>query len=681
MPARPRTSWLSPALRGRVKHADEEGVVSVEDVETTRPAEFPASKPGLVSLFVLTCWCGLLAGLLEVGAFVVRKWFDPNHFYMVSHDFVWLVPLTNLLIFVVLGFVAWPFLWAWPRRASWLLARGLCTLTIWPMLLAGMPKIFALAWLAVALGAASRVVPLMERNTSRVRRFVWVSLPVVIGMVMVLGAWPHVGDRIKQAGENARPLPPAGTPNVLLVVMDTVAADHLGLLGYPRPTSNTLVELAGRGIRFDSAQATCSWTLPSHASMFTGRWYHEISAGWLTPLDGTYTTLAEYLGSQGYATSAFTANYTYCARDSGLARGFTHFQDHYFPELTCFKMSAVVNRVLEAIQAVEDFLEGPLGFDGLRPHLKYLWHLMDTDRKDAAVVSGEFVDWLSSRRQPDRPFFTFLNYYDAHYPYQLTPGHMHRFGAVATDNATRDMIQRWPLLDKTALSPKDLAFGIDAYDECVADLDEQLGVLFDELERQGILDKTWLIVTSDHGESFGEHPGIFCHGMSLYQSEVHVPLLIVPPGGVSPARVVKPAVSLRDLAATVVHVLGFSSAGSPFPGDSLARFWKEGGPPADAGAGVSGGEVLSEVVPLEAPNGDPSDLPKKTWPLGALAGGGWSYIRHGGDVHEELFDLRTDRYEQNNRAADPAARAWLDRMRTQLQSLTKGPLTPDRFNP
>ena len=72
---------------------------------------------------------------------------------------------------------------------------------------------------------------------------------------------------------------------------------------------------------------------------------------------------------------------------------------------------------------------------------------------------------------------------------------------------------------------------VDAYDDCIADLDEQLGMLLDELERRRILQETWLIITSDHGESFGEHTGVFCHGTSLYQTELHVPLLIVPPGG------------------------------------------------------------------------------------------------------------------------------------------------------
>ncbi len=657
------------------------GTVSVEDVaKAGSTATDPgAGALGLISVLVLTSWCGLVAGLLEVAAIVVRKSFDPNRFSLMSRHFVWLIPVTNLLIFVMLGFVGWLAIWAWPHRGRWLLGRGLCALTIWPMALAGAPQIFALAWLAVALGVASRAVPVLERNAAWLGRLVWASLPAAGGTVAVLAAWPWVGDSVKQAREDARALPPRGSANVLVVVMDTVAAGHLALHGYPRRTSNTLVEVADRAIRFDSARSTSPWTLPSHASMFTGRWFHELSSGWLTPLDDTYPTLAEFLGDRGYATSAFTANYTYCARDSGLARGFTHFEDHFFPRLTCFKMNAVVNRVLQGIQAIEDFLEGPLEFAELRPYLKYLWQLMDTNRKDAAVINREFLGWLSARGRPERPFFTFLNYYDAHYPYQLTPGRMHRFGAVAIDNATRDMIQRWPLLDKATLSPQEIAFGVDSYDECIADLDEQLGVLIDELERRGISKNTWLVIVADHGESFGEHEGVFCHGTSLYQTEVHVPLVIVPPGGAPVKRVIKEMVSLRDLAATVVDVLGMA-AGSPFPGKSLARLWKENRP-GENSDGTSSGQALTEVVPLDPRYADSAGLSKKVWPLGGVADGEWSYIRREGDVYEELYHLSKDGKEQRNLVDDPAARPSLEQMRARLKNLTGGPLTPERFNP
>jgi glucan phosphoethanolaminetransferase (alkaline phosphatase superfamily) len=98
-----------------------------------------------------------------------------------------------------------------------------------------------------------------------------VSFPLVAGIVPILAASLWGSDRKKAWGEEMRPLPPTGSPNVLLIVLDTVGADHLSLYGYERPTSPTIDELALRGIRFDRAQATSSWTLPSHGSMFTCR--------------------------------------------------------------------------------------------------------------------------------------------------------------------------------------------------------------------------------------------------------------------------------------------------------------------------------------------------------------------------------------------------------------------------
>src|SRR5262249_28047954 len=198
-----------------------------------------------------------------------------------------------------------------------------------------------------------------------------------------------------------------------------VGAGHLDLHGYGRPTSPTLDELARQGIRFDRVQAASPWTLPSHASVFTGRWPHELSANWLTPLDGTYPTLAEFLGVRGYATAGFVANTLYCASDSGLARGFAEYRDFIFPRLIPFKPAVLVERSVAGLQALEQFLEDRLDFDLLRPAVQHLWWLVHADRKDAAVVNREVLDWLSRRRQPERPFFAFLNYYDAHYPYQL----------------------------------------------------------------------------------------------------------------------------------------------------------------------------------------------------------------------------------------------------------------------
>ena len=647
----------------------------------SRHPELVVARPGPWASLALVGWCGILAGLMEVATIVLRKrFFDPNQLYGMSRQFIWLVPATNLCIFLALGVFLYPVVLVRQRRARLLAARVLCAMTILPALLVACTQIYALALFIVALGIATGMVAVVERHAGGFRRLVRMSFPVVASLVPILAGSLWGADRGKEYRERTRPMPAEGSPNVLFIVMDTVAADHLGSFGYGRPTSPTIDALAQSGIRFAKAQAASSWTLPSHASMFTGRWPHELSANWLTPLDGARPTLAEFLGARGFATAAFVANNLYCASDSGLGRGFAVYRDYIFPGLTPLKPAALVDRALAGLQEVEHFLEDWLDFDVLTPAARYVWWLLSADRKDAATVNRELLTWLSHRQQPQRPFFAFLNYYDAHYPYQLPPIGIHRFGVGPRDGRESDLIQNWWPMDKRGLVAPEVAFVRDSYDDCIAHLDEQLGRLIDELSRRTLLDQTWVIIVADHGESFGEHPGVFCHGTSLYQTELHVPLVILPPAENRFKRTIEETVSLRDLAATVVDLAGLS-AKSPFPGVTLARFWDEGRL-TKAGDTRAKSEALAEVVPND-PQSNPnrSRLLEQEWPLASLNESEWTYIRREGNVREELFHLREDSKETRNLAGDPTARSRLEQMRANLGRLTAGPLTPSRFHP
>ena len=654
-----------------------------DDVNQPEPASRidTANRFPFVCFLLLTAWCGLLAGLLEVGTIVVRKHtVDPDHLYGMTRHFVWLIPLADLCIFLIVGSVGWIARWFWPPRGRWLLTRALCTLTLLPAALVAFPKIYSPALALVALGVSARLVPLVERNHRAFRRLVQFSFPAAVVLVIIPGAALWVGDRRQQARADAQPQPPPESPNVLLIVLDTVAANHLGLHGYNRQTSLTLTELAERGIRFDSARAPSSWSLPTHATIFTGRWLHELSAGWLTPLDDTHPTLAEFLGTRGYATAGFVGNTKYCAADSGLNRGFVHYHDFIFPELTVFKSAVLVHRLGKEIETNIELLENRWELNHWRPYTEWFWRKLDFDRKDAAVVNREFLNWLSHRQQPERPFFAFLNYFDAHHPYELPAGRMHRFGFEPTNSRQRDLLHEWFLMCRSSPSPPEIRFAVAAYDDCIADLDEQVGRLIDELANCGVLEHTWVIVTSDHGESFNEHKGIFCHGGSLYQTELHVPLLVIPPGGATTRRVVKETVSLRDLAATIVDMIGQEGA-SPFPGKSLARYW-DGPSPAGPIQHAAADPALAELaLPNVEPSRDSSLFPKSSWPQGGLLEGAWSYIRQEGDVREELFHLGEDANEQHNLAGDPTAKPTLTRMRETLGRITGGPLVPTRFSP
>jgi arylsulfatase A-like enzyme len=658
---------------GRTSSVDDAGLTN--SFSSSRAGE----RLGPFSILVLSAWCGLVAGLLETGIIILRKHYvDLNHFYGMSRHFVWLIPLADSLMFVALGLVL-SLVIRWGARGRRMAPRALGTLALLPPFLAAFPRIYGAAGVLLAMGVAARMVPALELRAAGFARMVRLSFPVAACLLVFLAGSCWAADKFKQWGEASRSLPPPNTPNVLLIVLDTVGASHLSVLGYDRPTSPTIDELSSRAIYFNRAQATASWTLPSHGSMFTGRWPHELSAGWFTPLDAAFPTIAEYLGTRGFATSGFAANLAYCASDSGLARGFTTYRDFIFPELTVLHLTAIISRIVDGIQGVESVCTYGLGHPFLRAPADFVWRLFGKSRKEAAVVNQEFLDWLSVYQRGDRPFFAFLNYYDAHFPYELPATGIHRFGAVPRNDRETDVLRDWDEVQRRGLSKGQIAFARDSYDDCVANLDEQLGELFDELERLAVLERTWVIITADHGESIGEHPGVFLHGTTLFQSERHVPLIVVPPGGAPSPSVVTEPVSLRDLAATIVDIAGVR-AGSPFPGVSLVKFWNASlrGPSTKPTRPSS---VLSELAPENPLDSGSSGSTTRAWPIGALIEGDWSYIRRESERLELLFNLREDPGELRNLANDTAVRPTLERMRHALGRLTDGPLTPDRFNP
>jgi arylsulfatase A-like enzyme len=618
-------------------------------------------------LFLLSARCGLAAGLLEVGTRVLSRAIDPSQrLYLVSHHFVWLGPLSNLGFFMVIGLVLAAAIKVAPRVTGWFGPRLICTCTILPVLIALEPRIYAWAWLLVSLGTAICLVPIFGRHRTALRTWLTWSFPFMLGMVFVLAGFVWAGDWLKRARESGRPLPPNRLPNILFIVLDTVRADRLSLYGYERPTTPNLERLAKRGIRFDNARATAPWTLASHASMFTGHWPHDVGAQWMTPLRGNLPMLAEYIGSHGYATAGFISNVVYCSQESGLARGFTHYEDYDLEKLAPLRTSIMVEQITTMIaQAINVFDIVPLY--PLRDFV-IRWFVIHL-RKDAASISRAFLDWQAHRREPDRPFFAFLNFMDAHQPYRLPEGAPHRFQTYsATRDEYRAVYNFWDVLDKTKLPRFCITLARDSYDDCLVYLDEQLGILFDELQRRGVLEQTLIIVTSDHGEGLGEH-GLFDHGESLYRTEIRVPLLIVPPLGLQSSAVVDETVSLRDLPATIVDLAGQGNW-SPFPGESLSRFWRDSRS-EDARSSSEHGPVLSELMAPSPLNSNQGRSPAARGPLVSLAKGDFVYIRNEGDGSEQLFNERSDPQEIDDRSRFESMRPVLAEFRNRLDLIRR----------
>ena len=352
----------------------------------------------------LRVWSGLAAGELEVAARAFNRNFSStNQLYAMTRHFVWVVPLVDLLLFLGVGILLAAATRFSPRRARWLSPRLRGALAIFPALLVAGRSIYPEAWLILAMGIASCLAIVLERHISGIRRLLRLSLPILLLLVLAQAGLIVAGDRLKQWREERRPLPPAGAPNVLLIVLDTVRADHLSLHRYERGTSPALERLAARGIRFDQVRAAAPWTLASHATMFTGRWPHELAVRWLHPLRANIPTLAEYLGTLGYATAGFVANTLYCSYDSGLARGFTHYEDYVFDEFSTVRTARLVDMAAKTLDQVGPVLVRSLPLVSFHPLGALIFRQFALeDKKTAAVINREFLGWLS-RRPEVRP--------------------------------------------------------------------------------------------------------------------------------------------------------------------------------------------------------------------------------------------------------------------------------------
>ncbi len=498
--------------------------------------------------------------------------------------------------------------------------------------------IHPLAALLLALGLAHQTAGWLSARTAGARRVAARSVPLMIvaSGVVAGGLWSLEGLRAARGTAALGPTP-SGEPNVLLLVLDTQRASRMSLYGHTRETTPRIDRLAEGGVVFDHAMSTTSWTLPGHASMLTGRWASELRADWDVPLDDADPTLAEVLAGRGYATGAFIGNTYFASARSGLARGFHVYRDH------AVTLHDWVNSV---------WWTGRLVLWARRSFGEHR-----RARKRAPDINRQFLGWLDA---VDRPYFAMLNYFDVHDRFDAPAP----FDTIYRDPAPRFWLPNW--FQQTDYSEGDVAEMLDAYDSSVRYLDHHVGALLDSLEARGTLDNTVVVLTSDHGEHFGERD-IVSHGNSLYLQGVQVPLVIAAPGVARGRRSATP-VSVRDIPATVLAMLGAPCGAMP------------GRPLLVAGDGL-GGEAhwvprvdQDEAVLLDL-TARSFFMPQDPVRFGAMRGAVLDSLHYivDGRGQEELFNIRRDPDERYDLLASTKKSPELERLRAAVRSRPRWP--------
>lgn len=416
-----------------------------------------------------------------------------------------------------------------------------------------------------------------------------------------------VGACVRSESPDAPRASAAKRPNLLLITVDTLRADHLSSYGYRLATSPNLDRFAEQGVRF--ADATVPWpkTWPAVASMLTGKYPATTGVRLYPrrPLPEDHDTLAELLGRSGYETAAVVANVNASSK-FGFDQGFDTFVESWEEGLTrATGSTAFKNDPGEVKQ-----------FTGAR------------------VVTDQAVALLDDLAG-EQPFFLWLHYIDPHGPYRPPAEYASLWaGEYSVNDVPFDAIPVYQRQHDAQGNPiTDISHYIANYDREIRFFDDQLQRLLDEVARRGLDDDTLVVLTSDHGESLDDDKYLLEHGAAPYQPTAGVPLVVVFPDRVPKGRVVDVPVGLIDLLPTVFDLLGLE-APPTVQGESLVATWSEGG------------TRPAEYVFMESGSYEPSQLSvrKGRWKLAQLRA---PRDRMQFDREEfELYDLETDPGEE-----------------------------------
>jgi arylsulfatase A-like enzyme len=584
----------------------------------------------LRNLFAIALVLGLAGGLVEgVVHMVLQRFVLENVWYQI----VWIAALFNAAVLAISALALSPLVGWLPRPSGVRTTVFLLTVVALVPVLALTLKqwVHPVAILILVLGVGTAFTRwVMTDETRRLELFgrslPWVAVLSGLTLVSIQGGlwWTE------RSGTNRLQPLDAKVPDVLVIIIDALRADHLSSYGYDRPTSPSLDRFAAEGALFEQAYSTSSYTLPSHVSILTGLSPHEHGAEWLTSkVHGTaaYPTLAETLQAKGYRTGAFSGNTYWFSREHGFGRGFLHFED-FFGSLTDMAARTAYGQI--AVRVLRRF-----GYEDIPA------------RKRAPDTNAAVLRWID--RDLSHPLFVTINYMDVHDPYMPLPPYRTKFSKQAQPGGRLN----WQLRVPPSLRPEQLQGEIDAYDGAIAYVDEQIDALVQALRQRRSDRDLLLIVTSDHGEEFYEH-GSFLHGNHVYREVIHVPLIVAMPGRIPAGLRVSQPVSNASIPATIMSLIASQTA--PFPGPSLQELLTTPGPVTSWPA---------PLVELGQKPWVPAPRPVRFGSMRSLIDSRWQYVEHE-TLGAELYDWVADPREQRNVVNEPDSKAAAERLRDKL---------------
>ncbi|GAB3669322.1 sulfatase [Halopiger thermotolerans] len=362
----------------------------------------------------------------------------------------------------------------------------------------------------------------------------------------------------------------ADKPNILFIVWDTVRSQNTSLNGYHRTTTPELTKIAKEAVQFTEARASAPWTLPSHASIFTGLYPREhgtTSQNLKFSLSDRH--LASQLSTAGYETGLFTSNTYLSTPTFGLTQGFDFVFSNKEDVLFSDGMNPDAFTKIHGTGSYIEFIRSSLTHEstlksilnGITQKTKDfgLQNMTSSHTEDSTEYIDALFDWIEATEDP---FFGFLNLMDAHAPY-CPPRNFNNYSG----ESHKDIPQTPPWLYLSGNKPKENLSKIeDIYDDCITFLDSMLSEIYRRLDGNGYLEDTIIIITSDHGEAFGEvaetgrNRILYGHTQGVDEVLLHVPLVIRFPDKRYAGKVVDDLVSLKDLYYTIRNEVGLGNA-------------------------------------------------------------------------------------------------------------------------